>query len=488
MSEEIAPQDQNKRDDLDLRFGEEVEIDESGFSFRPIIGFELEIDGSVYMYSEDGNLEISLMGGKLEEGTSIAELNDDLVADFMDNFDEYNLTESGTDTIQGITGYLNTVRFLNAEEEGRGRALICSPSANQYFFLLMIASADYWQAYGKQLFTTLKAEVHFHPQFTSELEEIEQVEHPDLTIGTYEEISPEDDFILRIEKGDVSLLLAARTYVANETITINEIHAPGGKQLYVYHPEGGKFTSLVSDEPLVSTYGEVCFFFPRDNQLALQPGDYRFRFSTESGMPLQEIQVIIRVGRALDIQTVDLNFWLATEDERFDDPESTDQFKSEIRKALNQRLSPLNLILGEITCFHPAPDELSAFTSVNINTDLADCSYMITETIHQGRALNIGLVDHFINSDPPSPVEVQSISSGHPGMILSTASPHACILMNWSVLNGDLNQLSGAIIDQLVAFSGIDIKDTQQREGQHLILNREIAWRLRRHPIFYEAD
>lgn len=488
MSEEQISQDNHIPSDLNLQFGEEIEVEESGFSFRPISGFELEIDGSVYMYSEDGNLEISLMGGKLEEGVSIAELNDDLAADFMENFDDYHLTEAGTDAIQGITGFLNKVRFRNAEEEGLGRALICSPSTGQYFFILMIASADYWEAFGDRLFPTLKSHIHFHPQFIPELEEVEPDEHPDLTIETYEEISPEEDFILRIEKGDVSLLLAARSQVLGETISINEITAPGGKQLYHHDPLSNEFMSLISDGPLISTDGEVCFFFPRDNQLTLQPGTYQFSFSTESGMPFQEIQVVIRAGRALDVQTLDLNFWLASEDERFIDTVDIDQFKGDFRTSLNRKLSTMNLTIGEIVCFHPAMDELTAFSTVNIDTDLADCSYMISETVEHKRALNIGLVDSFVKGDPGTDCEILTISSGQPGMILSSASPHACILVNWSALNGDLDQLADAVIDQLVVFSGIDTKDTQQQEGQHLIPNREIAWRLRRHPIFYEAD
>jgi hypothetical protein len=488
MSEERTPQKNHIPDDLKLQFGDEIEVEGSGFSFRPISGFELEIDGSVYMYSEDGNLEISMMGGRMEEDISIAELDDELAADFMENFDDYSLTEAGTEAILGITGFLSKIRFHNAEEEGLGRALICSPSGSQYFCILVIASADYWEAFGEKLFRTLKSHIRFHPQFTSEMEEVELDEHPDLTIETYEEISAEEDFILRIEKGDVSLLLAAHSRVADEVISITGITAPGGKQLYSYNPANNEFMSLVSDGPLMSMDGEVSFFFPRDNQLPLQPGTYQFTFATESGMPLQEVQVIIRTGRALDVQSLDLNFWLATENERFINLADIDRFKEDFHTTLNRKLSTMNLTVGEISCFNPAMDELAAFSTVNIDTDLADCSYIISETVEKKRALNIGLVDRFINGDPEAPCETSAISSGNPGMILSSASPHACILLNWSAFNGDLDQLADAVIDQLVVFSGINIKDTLQQEGQHLTPNREIAWRLRRHPIFYEAD
>ncbi|NLN70009.1 MAG: hypothetical protein GX142_04395 [Chloroflexi bacterium] len=46
---------------------------------------------------------------------------------------------------------------------------------------------------------------------------------------------------------------------------------------------------------------------------------------------------------------------------------------------------------GRIETYHPAPDELPAFACINVETDLADCSYMIAESIEDGRILNVGL-------------------------------------------------------------------------------------------------
>jgi len=487
MTDEHNQSDAKSFDDFVLHFGDEIEIEESGFSFRPISGFELEVDGSVYMYSEDGNLEISLMGGNLPEGTSMAELNNDLAAEFMENFNNYDLFDAGTDTIQGITGFLNNISFFNAEEEGYGRALICAPHVHQYVFILMIASAEFWKRHGDAVFDALKSQIHFHPQFTSKTEETERLEHPDLTIEIYKEIHPQEDFLLRIEKGDSSLLLAARSHSAHEKITLLDLNAPDGTQLYHFNPDSGEYESLISEAPLVSTDGEVCFFFPINNQHALQPGEYRLAFDTQSGMPLQEIQVIIRSGRALDEQILDINFWLALEDSRFIDPATTTSFETDIRKALDQRLLPHNLRTGGIECFHPAPDELAAFTTINAESDLWDCSYMITDTIENARALNVALVEHLVQGNPPATEQIQAVSSGHPGMILAPASPHACIVIGWSALEGDMSQLADAIIEQLIIFSGIDTTDTKL-EPCPFKLNHEIAWRLRRHPIFYEED
>ncbi|MDY6867067.1 MAG: hypothetical protein SVT56_04060 [Chloroflexota bacterium] len=487
MPEEHTPSNAKSSDDFVLHFKDEIDIEDLGFSFRPISGFELEIDGSVYMYSEDGNLEIFLMGGDLPEGTSIAELNNDLAAEFMENFDNYDLFDAGTDTIQGITGFLNDIQFSNAEEEGSGRSLICTPHVHQYIFVLMIASAEFWHSHGDKVFNAIKSQIHFHQQFAPKAEETDQQEHPDLTIETYREIQPQEDFLLRIEKGDSAILLAARSYSSLERITLLDFIAPDGTQLYQFNPASGDWQSLISEGPLVSTDGEVCIFFPINNQHSLQPGEYQLAFDTSSGTPLQEIQVIIRSGRALNEQTLDINFWLAIENGRFIDPTATTAFEADVRKALEQRLSPHGLRIGEIECFHPAPDELAAFTTIHVDTDLGDCSYMITDTIDKTRALNVALVDHLVQDDLPTVKEIKAVSSGHPGMILAPASPHACIVLGWSALEGDISQLTDALIEQLVVFSGIDTKDTQTA-GANFKLNQEIAWRLRRHPIFYEAD
>ncbi len=486
MPEESGQSQANSSDELTLRFGDEIEMEESGFSFRPISGFELEIDGSVYMYSEDGNLEISIMGGDLPEGTSIAELNDDLAAEFMENFDTYDLFNAGTDSIQGITGFLNDIQFFNAEEEGSGRALICSPYVGQYVFLLMIASAEFWRSRGEHVFNALKSQIHFHRQFTSEEEAAEQLDHPDLTIETYQDIHPQEDFLLRIEKGDTAFLLAARSHSPLETITLLDLVAPDGTPLYKFNPASGEWRSLISESPIVSEDGEVCLFFPINNQHVLQSGEYQLAFDTQSGTPLQEIQVIIRSGRALDEQTLDINFWLAMGDGQFMDPSYTTTFEAEIRKALDLRLSPHNLRIGNIECFHPAPDELAAFSTLYADQDLGDCSYMITETIDNSRALNVALVDHLLTNDTPEAEEIRAVSCGSPGMILAPASPHACVVLGWAALGGDPARLADALIEQLIIFSGIDTTDTPT-EGPTLKLNHEIAWRLRRHPIFYEA-
>jgi len=434
MPEEHNQSNAKSSDDFVLHFEDEIEIEESGFSFRPISGFELEIDGSVYMYSEDGNLEICLMGGELPEGISIAELNDDLVAEFMENFDNYNLFDAGTDMIQGITGFLSDIQFFNAEEEGSGRAFICAPYVHQYAFVLMIGSTEFWHHHGDEVFNALKYQINFHQQFTPKAEEKETLEHPDLTIETYKEIHPEEEFILRIDKGDTALLLAARSYSALETITLLDLIAPDSTRLYHFDPDSGEWESHISKDPLVSTDGEVCLFFPINNQHVLQPGEYQLAFETQSGMPLQEIQVIIRSGRALDEQTLHINLWLALEDSHFIDPATTTAFETDLRKALDQRLLPHNLRIGEINCFHPTPDELIAFKTINVESDLGDCSYMITETVENTRALNVALVDHLVQGDPPAAEEIKAVSSGHPGMILAPASPHACIILGWSAL------------------------------------------------------
>lgn len=489
MSESLNNAIQNRPSIIDLHFDEEIEIEGSGFSFRSISGFKLEIDCSVYMYSEDGNFEISLNGGKLENNTSIAELNDTLAAKFMVNVGDFELIESGIDVIQGITGFQNEIRFVNAEEEkGFGRVLICSPFINQYFFILVIASAEYWQNQGDQVFDALKAHISFHPQFKPDIIDTTIDRHPDLTIETYADITPDEDFVLKIEKGDISFLLAARSYSSDEVISITEIKAPGGKQLYHYNPDTGAVSSTISDQPLMGASGEVCFFYPRTNQQSLQIGEYLFSFATESGKALQEIQVIVRTGRALDLQTVDLNFWLAIQNGSLFELNAVEQFTSDIYEALKKQMAPLNLSPGKIECFHPAPDELGAFSSVHLESDLADCSYMIAESVNNSRALNIGLVDNLTQGYPPELSEVNAVSSGSPGMILADASPHACILVNWTKFKDNLHGLADAIIHQLIVFSGIETKDIVQQGNELLLPNHEIAWRLRLHPIFYEAD
>jgi hypothetical protein len=489
MTDSSTSSDTNQPHAADLIFGEEIEMTDGGFSFCPIQGYELEVDGTVYMYSEGGNLEIYLVGGELEEDQSIAELNDDLAAEFMENVGDYDLIQAGKDLIQGITGFLNQIQFSNGEEEGQGCCLICSPFLNQYFFILVIASSEYWQAEGDVLWRNLKSHTHFQPQYQPEIFEEDDQSHPDLAIEIFSEIGEQEDFYLTVEKGDASLLVAARSYEIGDAVTLLEMISPEDEPLYRFHPASGEFFSTFCDSPMKSTDGELCLFYPRTNQQSLHPGDYRFSFESASGNGLQEIQYIIRSGRALDTQKIDLNFYLAMKDGQFLNQSALDEFEQMVQQTLKKRIEAFNLLPGRIACVQPAPDELESFAAVNLDTDLPDCSYMIAETVSNDRALNIGLVDEIFEGDPPVPSRVTAISSGSPGMVFSHGSPHACILLHWPTFMNDPYALAEAIIQQLIVFSGIETKDTGQPEsGSEITLNREIAWRLRRHPLFYDAD
>lgn len=473
---------------LVFEFGAEVEVGNAGFSFQPVTGFELEIDGSVYMYSEDGHLEVSMLGGLLANETNIAELNDTLAGEFMENFDSFKLIEAGSDQIEDITGYVNELEFVNAEENGLGRALICAPYLNQYFFLLVIASAEHWQSRGQPFFDVIKSHIHFYPLSDNATSESTQDTYPDLTLENYPDLDGDDEFTVDVEKRDVSLLLAARSQDIHAQVSLTAIQSPSGQLLYQYDPETGAFESGLCNQPLTGRDGEVCFFFPRDNTHSLQPGQYRFAFATSGEKALEEIRVIIRQGRALEMQSLDLSFWFAVDDTRFDQPETMDAFMTAIRQALQQRLSPFNFQVGEIEIRHAAPEELDAFRTINIETDLADCSYMIAETTQNTRAFQVGLVETILATDGSGEIRLPAISTGAPGMILSHNSPHACVLAAWPSFEGDPSRLADALIEQLILFSGIDTEGTQPDGAQMLTLNREVAWRLRRHPLFYDAD
>jgi len=489
MSEAHDQTGQNNAENFNLDFGHEIEMEDAGFAFRPIEGFELEIDESIYMYSEGGNVEIFMLGGLIEGDVSIAELNDSLAADFMRNVGEYDLVEAGKDTIQGITGFMDDIHFSNADEEGGGKALICSPYINQYFFILVVTSADYWQKEGHQLFDAVKDQVHFHPLLTQNNDEKIIQKHPDLTLETYQDILPDEDFLLTIEKGDSSFLLAARTFTADEQVAITEIVGPGEQQLYTYDPQSGQFSSSIAPQPLISTKGEVVFVYPNGDQQSLRHGDYRFNFATQDGSPLQEVQIIIRTSRALELQKLDLNFWFASHDPRLLEPDYPEQFVKQISKVLEPKLSPLNLAPGKVAYFHPTQEELENFASVDIENDLADCSYMIAESVENNRALNIGLVEHLLQGTAPDISEIPAVSCGSPGMIMAPSSPHACILINWSFFQENLEQMAEAIIQQMVVFSGVNpLGLNQQDQSEVQALNREVAWRLRRHPLFYDAE
>jgi len=95
-------------------------------------------------------------------------------------------------------------------------------------------------------------------------------------------------------------------------------------------------------------------------------------------------------------------------------------------------------------------------------------------------------VENIYNSSFDS--KIPAVSSGAPGMILSTESPHTCILLAWPVFKNNIPALVDSILEQLVRFSGIDTQVSQSQQDQPIKINHEIAWRIRRHPLFYNPD
>ncbi len=470
----------------DLKFEAEIQIEEAGFSFCPISGFELELDGAVYMYSEDGNLEISLMGGKLDNEISIAEYNNELAEAFMESFDSFELIEAGTDTIQDVTGFIDNINFSHAGEIGAGKTLICSPHYNQFFFMLIIATKDYWEQKGHKIFDALKEKIHFHPQFTSETEDETEEKHPDLTVETYERLSIEDDFLLNIEESDQSILLTAHTLSPTGSLWLSEVNLQNGKQLYHFDPARDMFKSLMSRSPYRSEHGELCIYWPQDKNRRLEIGTYAFTFDTQDD-DLQEIHVIIRSGPIRPQQYLDINIWLASEDPAFEDSDFLDAYDKKIRQAIQPKLAATGLILGQVRYVHPAPDEISTFSHINIQTDFTDCSYMIAESISNGRALNVGLVDSLTQPKDESTEEILSFSTGRPGTILAPESPNACILLNWQALKDKEDRMAELLIMELVRFCGIE-NQAQHTTPDKMSLAPNTVWALHRHPIFYNPD
>ena len=485
MDQPINLSDQNSPQTPLFTFGKKITVKEAGFSFQPIEGFELEVDGSVYMYSEDGHLEICMIGGELDPKTSLARFSNELASDFMINFDDYQLVDASKDFIQGSPCLVNEIYFTHADENGQGRTLICSPHTNQFFFLLVIATAEYWLERGMEIFSAIKDQVQFHPEFAPVAKPEHIKKHSDLTIETFEAVQSNESLVLSTHRGAISLLLAARTLLIQDEITLIEIIGHKNEVLYRFDSESGELTSQFYNQPILSSHGELCLLLPLPHQQTLPTGNYRLTFATKSASPLQEVKVIFRQGRVFDLETIDLNLWLASEDERFNHSEFLVEFESQLRTALKTQLAPLKLIPGKILTYHPAPDELLAFSSINLNKDLADCSYMIAESVEVGRALNVGLVDRLTRDDPTGEIEIASVSSGAPGMILSPTSPHACILVNYSAVKEDFYVLADAIIEQMLIFCGLP----QQPESadQPLSLSPDLLRQLRRHPLFYNT-
>lgn len=156
-----------------LRLGRIEIIEEGGFSFRGLVGYDASYQRTqVTLTSDDGDTVVSLIGGRSDRLEDLeADLNH-FIEIISLNVVEFNTGQSYQYLIDGIPGLAAEVTGVWGETHVTGRILIVAPSGDQLFYALAISpdttTGEGWEPQGRQAFDAIINSISFHEPFSSE--------------------------------------------------------------------------------------------------------------------------------------------------------------------------------------------------------------------------------------------------------------------------------------------------------------------------------
>jgi hypothetical protein len=149
-----------------LRLGKVETIEEGGFSFQGIIGYQETYQRTqVTLVSEDGDTVISLIGVRSDLLESLEAELDHFIEIISRNEIILHIESTYQDTIDGEFGLVAMVSGVWGETQVTGRILIVFPSEEQVFYALAISpdtdTGEGWEPEGRQAFEAIIASITF---------------------------------------------------------------------------------------------------------------------------------------------------------------------------------------------------------------------------------------------------------------------------------------------------------------------------------------
>jgi hypothetical protein len=151
-----------------LALGEPQVIAEGGYSFRPPVGYEVDIQGAqVGIFDQAGTIMISIYGSTSNpQNLSAEEILDGFLAGVFKSGDgQYEKENPHTVSVDGIDGLAYELTGTLFESPLRGQAVIVMPNTSQYLFGLGIANTgrdkNRWENEGNKVFSGLINSITF---------------------------------------------------------------------------------------------------------------------------------------------------------------------------------------------------------------------------------------------------------------------------------------------------------------------------------------
>jgi hypothetical protein len=246
-------------------------------------------------------------------------------------------------------------------------------------------------------------------------------------------ISKTDKITVTLKEGDVSLLLQLTSENSDMAVLITEIKAPSGEVIYVASLNSSGDLDKVTSEFTSAVFGDtggVTVFLPNTPEMKLQAGDYVFTIFNEENSDIDNAKVYIKSNPSNnDIDLVDLKFdlnvWIAHPSAEFNSAAFKTKFSNQYKESFNTLFLGNRLSIGNIKFFSATADQVSKFTSLDVEGEYAGACQAMLATTGASLSLNLAFVTELTSK---SIAGIGGVSAS-PGSILSTTSNSSCFFV-----------------------------------------------------------
>jgi hypothetical protein len=150
----------------EIVLGDTQTVPDGGFSFRPVLGYDVNIlPGQATLVSQDGRFIFSLAGGKSLSGTPLNNILGRLLDNVSKEMDSFQAGEPYPILVGESQGLAADVIGKMAESPINGQVAVVAPNASQVFYVLAFAvnpvDQNLWESSGEEVFTAVVGSVAF---------------------------------------------------------------------------------------------------------------------------------------------------------------------------------------------------------------------------------------------------------------------------------------------------------------------------------------
>lgn len=152
--------------EVHLRMGESQKVGDGGFSFQPVIGYDVKVlPGQATLVSKDGGVVISLVGGDVPGANALEGVMDRLLARVSEDFEAFEASDPYPITVDETRGLATDVSAELTGQPVSGKVAVVAPSDTQLFYAFAFSieePADRWESEGSEVFEAIIESVQFY--------------------------------------------------------------------------------------------------------------------------------------------------------------------------------------------------------------------------------------------------------------------------------------------------------------------------------------